>query len=144
WTGGFEYELMAHTSLGIKFVNRRLGRAIEDFLDNISGEFFIGNPSEGQFGQVMGSFAGDNVPAPKPERKNTAIELTLRKRYSDNWQFLASYVWNKLEGNYDGTYQVSTAQLDPGINSAYDYADFMVNSFGLLSDERRNQIKLDG
>ena len=95
WTGGVEYEVMPHTSVGVKVIHRSLGRAIEDFLDNVTGEYFIGNPSEGTFGQTMGSFAGDNVPAPKPERKNTALELTLRKRYSDNWQFLASYVWEE-------------------------------------------------
>jgi hypothetical protein len=143
-TGGFEYEWMPHTSVGIKISNRRLGRAIEDFLDNVSGEYFIGNPSEGTFGKTMGSFAGTDVPAPKPERKHTSVELSLRKRYSNNWQFLASYVFSKLEGNYDGSYQVSTGQLDPGINSAYDYADFLVNAFGPLSSERKNQLKLDG
>ena len=52
--------------------------------------------------------------------------------------------FSKLEGNYDGSYQVSTGQLDPGINSAYDYADFLVNAFGPLSSERKNQLKLDG
>ena len=144
WTVGGEYELMPRTSVGVKVIRRTLGRAIEDFLDNVSGEYFIGNPSEGTYGLVMGSFAGDSVPAPKPERNNTALELTLRKRYSDNWQLMASYVFNKLEGNYDGTYQVATGQLDPGINSAYDYADFLVNAYGPLSNERRNVLKLDG
>jgi hypothetical protein len=144
WTAGAEYEVMAHTTVGAKLIRRSLGRAIEDFLDNVSGNYYIGNPSEGTFGLVMGSFAGDNVPAPKPVRKSTAVELTMRKNYSDNWQFLASYVWTKLEGNYDGSYQVSTGQLDPGINSAYDYADFLVNAQGSLSSERKNQLKLDG
>ena len=54
--------------------------------------------------------------------------MTATKRYSNNWQLIASYVWSKLEGNYDGTNQISTGQLDPNINSAFDYGDFLINS----------------
>src|SRR5207245_3947565 len=118
----------------------------EDFLDANSGVYFIGNPSEGTFGLTMGSYPPnpDTVPAPKPQRKDRAVELTLQKRFSHNWQLMASYVWENLEGNYDGTYQVSTGQVDPGINSAYDYADFLVNATGHLSSERKHQVKFDG
>ena len=42
------------------------------------------------------------VAAPKAKRMNHSVEFTARKRFSNNWQFLASYVWSKLEGNYDG------------------------------------------
>jgi hypothetical protein len=57
---------------------------------------------------------------------------------------MASYVWSKLEGNYDGTFQVSTGQLDPNINSAYDYSDFLVNANGRLSNDRTHYLKIDG
>ena len=57
---------------------------------------------------------------------------------------MASYVWSRLEGNYDGTFQVSTGQLDPNINSAYDYADFLVNADGRLSNDRTHTLKFDG
>jgi hypothetical protein len=52
-------------------------------------------------------------------------------------------VWSKLEGNYDGTFQNSTGQLDPNINSAFDYADFLVNAQGRLTNDRTHQLKLD-
>jgi hypothetical protein len=84
------------------------------------------------------------VDAPKPKRTNTAIEFSARKRFSNNWQMLASYVWSRLEGNYDGTFQNSTGQLDPNINSAFDYADFLVNAEGRLSNDRQHQFKFDG
>jgi hypothetical protein len=145
WTGGVELELptMQHTSVGAKLIRRSLGRAIEDFMTP-DGNFLIGNPAEGTFGLTMASFSGESVPAPKPVRKDTSVELSLRKRYNNNWQFLASYVWTNLVGNYDGQYQVSSGQLDPGSNAAYDVADFMVNSYGHLSSERKHQVKLDG
>ena len=78
------------------------------------------------------------------KRTNTSFELSARKRFSNNWQMLASYVWSRLEGNYDGTFQNSTGQLDPNINSAFDYADFLVNADGRLSNERVHQWKFDG
>ena len=118
---------------------------IEDFLVPASGEYFIANPGEGTLGQSLGFYDGvSTAPAPKAERKNTSIELTLRKRFNKNWQGMASYVYSKLEGNYDGTFQNSTGQLDPNINSAFDYADFMVNGQGQLSNQHKNQLKFDG
>ena len=41
-------------------------------------------------------------------------------------------------------FQDSTGQLDPNINSAFDYADFLVNSDGRLTNDRTHQIKFDG
>ena len=84
------------------------------------------------------------VAAPKVRRVSNAFELSGRKRFSDGWQFVASYVWQKLEGNYDGVFQNSTGQLDPNINSAFDYADFLVNADGRLTNDRTHQIKFDG
>lgn len=142
--GGFEYEVMPQTTVGVRAIYRNLGRVIEDFLVPSSGEYFIANPGEGTLGQSLGFYNGGSAPAPMAQRKNKSVELSLRKRYSDNWQFLASYVYSKLEGNYDGTFQNSTGQLDPNINSAFDYADFLVNAQGELSNEHKNQLKLDG
>jgi hypothetical protein len=145
WIGGFEYEVKPNFAVGIKGTYRNLGRVIEDFLVPSEGNYFIANPGEGTLGQTLAFY--DQVhtaPAPKAERKELAFELTARKRFSNNWQLLASYVWEKLEGNYDGTFQNSTGQLDPNINSAFDYADFLVNSNGRLSAERQHQLKFDG
>ena len=84
------------------------------------------------------------APAPEAKRESTAFEVTASKRFGNNWQFIASAVFSKLEGNYDGTFQTSTGQLDPNINSAFDYADFLVNADGKLSNDRNVQLKFDG
>jgi hypothetical protein len=78
-----------------------------------------------------------------PERVFKGVELSVRKSFTNNWQLYASYLWSKLEGNYDGTFQASTGQLDPNINSAYDYADFQINNRGPLSADRRHQVKIN-
>ncbi len=142
---GGEYEVMPDSTLSFRFIHRNLGRVIEDFLVPSSGEYFIANPGQGTLGQSLGFYDGvTTAPAPEAQRTNTSIELTLRKRFNKNWQGMASYVYSKLEGNYDGTFQNSTGQLDPNINSAFDYADFLVNAQGQLSNQHKNQLKFDG
>jgi len=140
---GFEREVAKNLVVGAKFTHRNLGRVIEDFLIVEEGGYFIANPGQG-IGNKMTFYDYSTVDAPKAKRKSTAFEVTARKRFADNWQFIASAVFSKLEGNYDGTFQVSTGQLDPNINSAFDYADFLVNADGRLSNDRNVQIKLDG
>ena len=141
---GAEFDIGRNLVVGAKFSHRKLGRVIEDFLIPEEGNYFIANPGTG-IGKEMGFYDFEHTaPAPKAKRTNDAFELSARKRFSNNWQFLASAVFSKLEGNYDGTFQASTGQLDPNINSAFDYADFLVNADGRLSNDRNVQIKLDG
>ena len=126
-TGGFEYEWMPHTSVGVKVSNRTLGRAIEDFLDNVSGEYFVGNPSEGTFGKTM-------VPSPAPtcRRQSRAHEhepgvlaaQTLQEQLAAVRQLRLVEARRQLRRHVPD----STGQLDPDINSAFDYADFLVNA----------------
>jgi hypothetical protein len=141
---GGEFDMGRNMVVGAKFTRRNLGRVIEDFLIPEEGEYFIANPGTG-IGTEMGFYDFvHTAAAPKAKRQNTAFELSARKRFSNNWQFLTSVVFSKLEGNYDGTFQVSTGQLDPNINSAFDYADFLVNADGRLSNDRNVQVKFDG
>jgi outer membrane receptor for Fe3+-dicitrate len=140
---GVEYEVAPNLSLSAKYVRRNLGRVIEDFLVPSEGHYFIANPGSG-LGSEMAFYDYSPVPAPDVSRVNNSFELSARKRFSQGWQFLASYVFATLEGNYDGTFQNSTGQLDPNINSAFDYADFLVNADGNLTNDRRNQFKFDG
>ncbi len=143
--GGYEYEIRPNLAIGIKGTYRKLGRVIEDMLKApIDGSYIITNPGSG-IGAESGFYDGvSTAPAPKAKRTYKGVELTANKRFSDNYQFFASYVWSRLEGNYDGTFQASTGQLDPNINSAYDYANFLVNNHGLLSNDRTHQLKFYG
>jgi hypothetical protein len=143
WLVGGEYEVARNLSLSAKFVHRQLGRVIEDFLVPSEGTYFVANPGR-SIGSEMSFYDYTPVAAPKVKRVNNAFEFSARKRFSQGWQLLASYVYSKLEGNYDGTFQNSTGQLDPNINSAFDYADFVVNADGKLTNDRRNQVKVDG
>jgi hypothetical protein len=147
YLAGYDYEIAPNFAVGIKGTYRNLGRVIEDMLLNpANGDYQITNPGSG-IGATTGTLVtGEQVPAPKPTRKYKGVELHAEKRFSNNYQFYASYVWSRLEGNYDGTFQASTGQVDPNINSAYDYADFEVNNSGggLLSNDRTHQVKFYG
>ena len=140
---GYDYELAPSLMVGIKGTYRNLGRVIEDMLVIDSGDYFIANPGSG-IGTSAGFLSGDQAPATKAKRQYTGVELHSEKRFSNNYQFFTSYVWSKLKGNYDGTFQNSTGQLDPNINSAYDYADFAINNAGPLSSDRTHQAKFYG
>ncbi len=140
---GYDQEVFSNLSVGIKGTYRKLNDVIEDMLVIETGEYFIANPSMG-IGKDAGFLSGDAAPAPRPKRTYKGMELHATKRFSNNYQFFASYLWSRLEGNYDGTFQTSTGQLDPNINSAYDYADFALNNNGLLSNDRTHQIKFYG
>jgi TonB dependent receptor/Carboxypeptidase regulatory-like domain/TonB-dependent Receptor Plug Domain len=143
YLAGYDYEIAPNLMVGVKGTYRKLGQVIEDMLVISEGDYFIANPGQGT-GTVAGYLWGDEVPAEKAKRTYKGLEFHAQKRFSNNYQFFASYVWSRLEGNYDGTFQASTGQLDPNINSAYDYGDFAVNNNGLLSNDRTHQAKFYG
>lgn len=140
---GTEYEVARNLAVGAKYIWRDLGMVIEDSLGFDQG-YYIGNPGRGVLRSSWDMNYERSYPAPPAERTFKGFELSARKRFADNWAFMASYLWSKLEGNYDGTFQASTGQLDPNLNSAFDYAEFQVNNTGKLSNDRRHQVKLDG
>ncbi len=94
---GYEYEVRPNFALGIQGTYRELGRVIEDFLIISEGNYFIANPGEG-IGSVATFYDYAEVPAEKPRREYTGVELTARKRYSDGWQLYASYLWSTSRG----------------------------------------------
>ena len=117
------------------------------------GTYCIGNPGEGIMKQVFTLDYSTQFPAPKPKRVFKGIQIDVQKRFSKNWQGLASYVLSKLDGNFDGEYAPFTnVGADPNISAAYDYYDFFTNgrdlntitNTGDLSNDRRHQFKVSG
>ncbi len=142
WLLGFERQLRPNLVVGLKGGWRPLGRVIEDITTG-SGDYLFGNPGEGE-ATTLAFFDGSSVPSPRALRDNYSLEASARKRLSRGWQFLASYVWTRLRGNYDGSFQRSTGQGTPNWNSGFDWADFLVNAYGPLTSESVHQCKLDG
>jgi outer membrane receptor for ferrienterochelin and colicin len=162
---GGEREVLPDIAVGIKGIYRDYGNVIEDFLCINDGTYCIGNPGKGGPGQSpSGFFPGFTqvyaldyehlFPAPRPVRIYRGVQLDVTKRFSHNWQALASYIYSKLEGNFDGEYSpfTQTTLADPNISAAYDYYDFFTNGIDLtkitnrgpLSNDRRHQFKVSG
>ena len=150
---GTERELMPNISVGIKGIFRSYGRVIEDFLCADDGTYCIGNPGEGIMKKVFTLDYSTQITAPKPKRSYKGMQLDITKALSNNWQGMASYIYSRLEGNYDGEYAPFTnAGADPNISAAYDYYDFFTNgrdlkvitNQGVLSNDRRHLLKASG
>jgi Carboxypeptidase regulatory-like domain/TonB-dependent Receptor Plug Domain len=150
---GGEREVRPNLSVGVKGIYRKYGRVIEDFLCADDGTYCIGNPGEGIMKEVFTLDYSHTEVAPKPKRTYKGVQFDATKRFSNNWQAIASYVYSKLDGNYDGEYAPFTnVGADPNISAAYDYFDFFTNGSDLtkitnkgpLSNDRKHQFKVSG
>ena len=150
---GGERELAPNFSVGVKGIYRSYGRVVEDFLCSSDGTYCIGNPGQGIMKEIFTLDYSTTYPAPKPKRNFKGVQFDATRRFSNNWQWMASYLWSKLDGNYDGEYAPFTnVGADPNISAAYDYYDFFTNgkdlskitNRGPLSNDRRNQLKFSG
>jgi len=155
---GYDREIAADLAFGVKGIYRNYGQVIEDFLcanetNFLDGTYCIGNPGEGIMRQIGGLDYESVFNAPKAKRTFKGVQLDLTKRLSNNWQGLASYLYSKLDGNFDGLYAPFTnVGADPNISAAYDYYDFFTNGSDLsrvtntgdLSNDRRHQFKVSG
>ena len=150
---GYEYMLRPAIAVGVKAIYRDYGEVIEDFLCADDGTYCIGNPGKGIMDRVFTLDYASTFEAPEPERVFKGVQLDVQKRLSHSWQGMASYVYSKLEGNFDGLYAPFTnVGADPNITAAYDYFDFFTNGSDLtritnegpLSNDRRHQFKASG
>lgn len=150
---GYELQVRPAISVGIKAIYRDYGEVIEDFLCADDGTYCIGNPGKGIMSRVFTLDYARTFPAPEPERVFKGVQLDVQKRMARNWQAMASYIYSKLEGNFDGLYAPFTnVGPDPNITAAYDYYDFFTNGSDLtrltnegpLSNDRRHQFKASG
>lgn len=150
---GGEREVMPNIAVGVKGIFRSYGRVIEDFLCADDGTYCIGNPGHGIMKQIFTLDYSHTVDAPKPKRNYKGVQIDATKRFSNNWQAIASYVYSRLDGNYDGEYAPFTnVGADPNISAAYDYYDFFTNGSDLskitnkgpLSNDRKHQFKVSG
>jgi outer membrane receptor protein involved in Fe transport len=142
---GFEYEVMPNLAVGIKGTVRDINDVIEDISVDGGQTYFITNPGgEVSVNPVTGAPLGETVVFPEPVRDYEAVELTLNKRFSNNWQLFGSAVYSKNEGNYGGLFRQDNGQLDPNITSLYDLPDLLKGAFGLLPNDREYQFKLYG
>lgn len=141
FTAGIEYEVAKDIALGFRGIYRPQGSVIEDGSFDDGDHYFLFNPGESEterlacgFGQCFG----------RARRYYRALEFTATKRFSNNYQFIASYVFSSLIGNYEGLFRNDNGQSDPNITSLFDLTSLLANTYGRLPNDRPHQFKFNG
>jgi hypothetical protein len=152
---GLEKKINDNLSLSVRLVNKKLLQAIDDIgILMPEGEtYFIANPGSA-YVEAQYQIAKDNgilpenlPPALKATRDYYAVNLSLEKRFSNNWVGGLSYTWSQLTGNYAGLNSSDEAERnDPNVNR---YFDLWMTSFdqnlnpidGPLATDRPHYLK---
>ncbi len=156
FTVGFEQDLSGfgrffkNSVLRARYTHKQLDEAVEDvgFFDNAGNEnFFIANPGRG----IVGSPFASGIPAtPDAERKYDAFELTLDKRFANNYFINGTYTYSRLKGNFSGLASSDErGRSSPNVNRFFDlpFLGFDVNGNpdnGRLATDRPHAIKFFG
>ncbi|MBV9211613.1 MAG: TonB-dependent receptor, partial [Acidobacteria bacterium] len=154
--GGIEYEIMRDLTLGVSGRYRSQGSVIEDGSFDDGTTYFLFNPGE-SLTERKACAGGDvfNTPADptddiapqcfgRARRYYRSLEFTANKRFSNNYQFIASYVFSSLIGNYEGLFRNDNGQSDPNITSLFDLPSLLGNTYGRLPNDRPHQFKFNG
>jgi outer membrane receptor protein involved in Fe transport len=141
-TGGLEYEAMNDLALGVRGIYRPQGSVIEDGSFDDGEHYFLFNPGESLTDRLAETTIGQRFG--RARRYYRAFELTATKRFTNNYQFVASYVYSSLTGNYEGLFRNDNGQSDPNITSLFDLVSLLANSYGRLPNDRPHQFKFNG
>jgi outer membrane receptor protein involved in Fe transport len=141
-TAGMEYELVKDLMVGFRGLYRAQGTVIEDGSPDDGQSFFIFNPGESASErQACASASGCFGRA---RRYYRALEFTATKRFSNTYQFIASYVYSSLIGNYEGLFRNDNGQNLPNLTSLFDLVSLLANTYGRLPNDRPHQFKFSG
>lgn len=141
-TAGLEYEIVKDLTLGFRGIYRTQGSVIEDGSFDDGTTYFLFNPGESLTERIacadptIGCFG-------RARRYYRAVEFTATKRFSKNYQFIASYVYSSLIGNYEGLFRNDNGQSDPNITSLFDLPSLANNLYGRLPNDRPHQFKFN-
>jgi outer membrane receptor protein involved in Fe transport len=151
WTAGIEWgpSSIRDLSFGFRGIYRAQGSVIEDGSFDDGTNYFIFNPGRrGSGGVTTTEDLACNNPSigcfGPARRFYRALEFTMTKRFSNDWQFIGSYVYSSLIGNYEGLFRNDNGQSDPNITSLFDLVSLLQNMYGRLPNDRPHQVKLAG
>lgn len=105
-TLGGEKKLTENISFAVRLVQKHLIRTIEDIgvLTPEGEQYYNDNPGFGWSLPISqgGKFSDKYWPTPKAKREYYGVNLSLDKRFSNNWQGGVNYTWSRVAGNYSG------------------------------------------
>ncbi|MDQ3804655.1 MAG: TonB-dependent receptor [Acidobacteriota bacterium] len=154
YTAGIEYEIVKDLALNFRGIYRAQDNVIEDGSFDDGGHYFIFNP--GRTVDLANPVTTEDLActgtggAPtaqcfgRARRYYRALEFSATKRFTNNYQFIASYVYSSLIGNYEGLFRNDNGQSDPNITSLFDLVSLLNGLYGRLPNDRPHQFKFDG
>lgn len=151
WTAGVEWSPggARDFTFGFRGIYRAQDEVIEDGSFDDGTTYFLFNPGRRGTGNfITTEDLACNDPAigcfGPARRYYRALEVTANKRFSNNYQFIASYVFSSLIGNYEGLFRNDNGQSDPNITSLFDLVSLLNGMYGRLPNDRPHQFKFDG
>jgi outer membrane receptor protein involved in Fe transport len=145
---GLEYEVAKDLAIGVRGIYRHMRNVIEDGSFDDGDTYFIFNPGRNEPGTTERAACQGAAGAPRcfgrAQRFYRAVEFTATKRFTNHYQFLASYVYSSLTGNYEGLFRNDNGQSDPNITSLFDLQSLLDNTYGRLPNDRPHQFKFNG
>lgn len=153
YTAGLEFSPANNFVLGVRGIYRNYVNIIEDGSFDDGDHYFLFNPGRRESGDVTNPHATTedkacNTPSigcfGPARRYYRGIEFTATKRFSRNYQFIASYTYSSLIGNYEGLFRNDNGQSDPNITSLFDLVSLLKGTYGRLPNDRPHQIKFNG
>ena len=150
YTAGFEYEVIKDLALGVRGIYRAQDNVIEDGSFDDGTTYFLFNP--GRRVNPTNPVTTEDLACLDPaigcfgpaRRYYRALEFSATKRFTNNYQFIASYVYSSLIGNYEGLFRNDNGQADPNITSLFDLVSLLNGLYGRLPNDRPHQFKFDG
>ena len=151
FTAGMEWSprSMRDLTIGFRGIYRAQDEVIEDGSFDDGNTYFLFNPGRRGTGNFTTT---EDLACQNPDigcfgparRYYRALEVTATKRFSNNYHFIASYVFSSLIGNYEGLFRNDNGQSDPNITSLFDLVSLLNGLYGRLPNDRPHQFKLDG
>ncbi len=100
---GLDYALTTRENLSVRYTHQRLDRTIENVgvIGDSGTDFYVANPGFGLAAQAPVYPAGVLAPPPA-HREYDAVDISVSRRMTGKLQFVASYTWSRLFGDYSG------------------------------------------
>jgi hypothetical protein len=129
-----------------------VGVMLQDANGNFIEQYYIANPGFGWAQPVSAGGRFDNSfwPTPKAKREYLGLNLSLEKRFSNNWQGGINYTWSQMYGNYGGlSSSDETGRNSPNVERYWDmyFERYDIHGRpldGILPTDRTHYFKLYG
>jgi len=148
-SGGIQYEIARNVTLEARGVYRWERNVVEDGSFDDGNTYFLFNPGRRGSGTETTT---EDLACANPAigcfghaaRYYRALAFSATKRFTNNYQFIASYTYSSLTGNYEGLFRNDNGQSDPNITSLFDLVSLLKNLYGRLPNDRPHQFKFNG